>query len=64
MFFKCSHKFKHLAVFDDSSIKDSEEYPHLAMEVTHHLFCRNCNKRLDIKYASLKGGVEGFLKGN
>lgn len=57
--FQCKHPAKQLQVKKDSTetIIDKD-----FIEVTHHLHCSWCNKDVDIKYAKLIGGVEGFLK--
>ena len=62
MIFKCKHKFRDLVVYSDSTEKDNKEHPKDYKDVTHHLYCTNCDTRLDILYAKMKGGVSEFLK--
>lgn len=62
--FKCRHPFKYLKVQKDSTEDPAPDYPNDFNHVTHHLYCRNCGKLLDIKYAKMLGTVEEFLKRN
>ena len=62
MIFKCKHKFSDLVVYSDSTEKDNKEHPKDYKDVTHHLYCANCDTKLDLEYAKMKGGVSEFLK--
>ena len=62
MIFKCKHKFSDLVVYSDSTEKDNKEHPKDYKDVIHHLYCTNCDTKLDLEYAKIKGGVSEFLK--
>jgi len=56
--FKCKHPAHKLVVLKDSTIKPKDDDFSI---VTHHLYCQNCGKSVDIKYAQMIGGVKSFL---
>jgi hypothetical protein len=62
MIFKCKHKFSDLVVFSDSTEKDNTKHPKDYKDVTYHLYCTNCDTKLDLGYAKIKGGVSKFIK--
>lgn len=62
MILKCKHKFRDLVVFSDSTEKDNESHPKDYNDVTHHLYCTNCDTKLDLEYVKMKGVVSEFLK--
>ena len=58
MIFDCKHPASALAVKKDSSSKPLDVD---FMQITHHLYCKRCNKEIDLSYAKLNGGVDAFL---
>jgi hypothetical protein len=62
MIFKCKHRFSDLVIYSDSTEKDNKEHPKDYKDVTYHLYCTNCNTKLDLKYAKMKGSASEFLK--
>ena len=62
MIFKCKHKFSDLIVYSDSTEKDNKDYPKDYKDVIHHLYCNNCETKLDLGYVKYKGGVSAFTK--
>lgn len=59
---KCNHPFDRLAVQKDSTVVDDPKYPGDYNLVTHHLFCRKCGEKLDIKYAQMVGGYDAWME--
>ena len=54
MIFKCKHKFSDLVVYSDSTEKDNKEHPKDYKDVTYHLYCTNCDTKLDLEYVKFK----------
>ena len=61
MFWKCKHPFNRLGVQREATSVPSPKYPEDYNHVTYHLFCQKCGEKLDITYAQMIGGVDGFL---
>lgn len=57
MFFKCKHPFRSLIIQKESTTKNIDRD---FEEITHHLLCRKCNTKLDLSYAEMIGGLEGY----
>ena len=53
MIFKCKHKFSDLAVYSDSTEKDNKKYPKHYKDVIHHLYCTNCDTKLNLQYVKM-----------
>ena len=53
--FKCKHKFKHLAVYSDSTEKDNRRHKAFPSKIiTHNLWCTNCETKLELEYVKVK----------
>ena len=57
MIFKCKHKFKHLQTYSCNTEKPLKEHPKEYIVVTHHLYCTNCDKKLDLDYVKFVGST-------
>ena len=53
MIFKCKHKFSDLVVYSDSTEKDNKKYPKHYKDVIHHLYCTNCDTKLNLEYVKM-----------
>jgi len=59
--FFCKHPAKRLYVLKKETITPSGNGLDFNI-VTYHLKCGDCGADLDISYADMIGGVEGFMK--
>ena len=62
MIFKCKHKFSDLIVYSDSTEESNKKHPIDYIDITHHLYCKNCEAKLDISYVKLV--FQSLQKGN
>jgi hypothetical protein len=56
--FKCTHPASRLGVLRGETIDRSDADFSI---VTYHLFCRKCSEPIELSYAQMIGGVDGFL---
>ena len=55
---KCNHPANSLVVYKDATVENIDEDFN---KVTYHLQC-SCGEMVDIKYAKMIGGVDGFME--
>jgi hypothetical protein len=58
-FRKCKHPALTLEVQKDSTV-DDKTYPYGSV-ITHHLSCGICNKKINISYFKIHGGVDAMF---
>lgn len=57
--FKCKHPADYLVVQKDSTV-DTESHPHVHV-ITHHLYCTRCDKKINISYIKVPGGIDAVF---
>ncbi len=57
--FKCRHPANSLVVDKDATVKNIDED---FDEITYHLFCTDCNEKVEVGYAKMIGGVDAFIE--
>lgn len=56
--FLCRHKFSDLYIEKPQTIKYADEvFDH----ITYHIHCGCCGKKLEIKAATFRGGLENYM---
>ena len=57
--FKCKHPVDSLIVDKDATIKNIDED---FDEITYHFICIECDKKVNVGYAKMIGGVDAFIE--